>query len=181
MKNNLNISIFGEKNVGKSKLIKDYITEKNFTNIKEKGSSISFIKPFRDGNSMKLNLYEFSDIPDKKLKDIAAHQCIIIMFDMTSRKAFEDVLDKWIKFLREIKYNNSIILFGTINYNDKNAFPMTDEAEIKELIEVVGIKGSFHDIGNNNSKEKNALIDNLIETSYEEAKNNVNKKDCIIF
>ena len=182
MKNNLNISIFGEKNVGKSKLIKDYITEKNFANIKEKKDShISFIKPFRDGNSMKLNLYEFSDIPDKKLKDIAANQCIIIMFDMTSRKAFEDVLDKWIKFLREIKYNNSIILFGTINYNNKNALPMTDENEIKELIEVVGIKGSFHDIGNNNSKEKNALIDNLIETSYEEAKNNVNKKDCIIF
>ena len=41
------------------------------------------------------------------------------MFDMTSRRAFEDVLDKWIKFLREIKYNNSIILFGTINYNNK--------------------------------------------------------------
>ena len=73
MKNNLNISIFGEKNVGKSKLIKDYISEKNFANIKEKKDShISFIKPFRDGNSMKLNLYEFSDIPDKKLKDIAA-------------------------------------------------------------------------------------------------------------
>ena len=181
MKNNLNISIFGEKNVGKSTLIKDYITEKNFGNIKEKGSYISFIKPFRDGNSMKLNLYEFSDIPDKKSKDIASHQCIIIMFDMTSRRAFEDVLDKWIKFLREIKYNNSIILFGTVNYNDKNALPMTDEKEINSLIEVTGIKGSFHDIGSKNSKEKNSLIDNLIESSYEEAKNNIKEKDCIIF
>ena len=181
MKNNLNISIFGEKNVGKSKLIKDYITEKNFGNVKEKERYTSFTKPFRDGNSLKLNLYEFSEIPDKKLKDIAAHQCIIIMFDMTSRRAFEDVLDKWIKFLREIKYNNSIILFGTVNYNDKNALPMTDEKEINSLIEVTGIKGSFHDIGSKNSKEKNSLIDNLIESSYEEAKNNVNKKDCIIF
>ena len=114
----LNISIFGEKNVGKSKLIKDYITEKNFGDLKDKGGYISFNKPFRDGNSMKLNLYEYSDIPDKKIKDIASHQCIIIMFDMTSRKAFEDVLDKWVKFLREIKYSNSIILFGTINYNN---------------------------------------------------------------
>ena len=100
----LNISIFGEKNVGKSKLIKDYITEKNFGDLKDKGGYISFNKPFRDGNSMKLNLYEYSDIPDKKIKDIASHQCIIIMFDMTSRKAFEDVLDKWVKFLREKLY-----------------------------------------------------------------------------
>ncbi len=181
MKKNLNISIFGEKNVGKSKLIKDYVTEKNFGDLKDKGGYISFNKPFRDGNSMKLNLYEYSDIPDKKLKDIAAHQCIIIMFDMTSRKAFEDVLDKWVKFLREIKYNNTIILFGTINYNNTNSLPMTDEEEIKELIEVAEIKGTFHDIGNKDSKAKNELIDNLIETSYEEAKNNINKKDCVVF
>ena len=177
----LNISIFGEKNVGKSKLIKDYITEKNFGDLKDKGGYISFNKPFRDGNSMKLNLYEYSDIPDKKIKDIASHQCIIIMFDMTSRKAFEDVLDKWVKFLREIKYSNSIILFGTINYNNPKALPMTDEEEIKELIEVAEIKGIFHDIGNKDSKAKNELIDNLIETSYEEAKNNMKNKDCMIF
>ena len=130
---------------------------------------------------MKLNIYEYSDIPDKKGKDIANHQCVIIMFDMTTRKSFEDVLDKWIKFLREIKYTNSIILFGTINPNDKKALPMTDAEEIKYLIEVTEIKGKFYDIGNKNNKEISALIDELIETSYEEAKTNMNKKDCIIF
>ena len=175
----LNITIFGEKEIPKLELIQTYIKDRNFGDKKTKKDGLSFVKTFRDSNSMKLNIYEYSDIPDKKAKDIANHQCVIIMFDMTERKSFEDVLDKWIKFLREIKYTNTIILFGTIN--NKNALPMTDENEIKELIEVVGIKGSFHDIGNNNSKEKNALIDNLIETSYEEAKNNVNKKDCIIF
>ena len=181
MKKTLNISIFGEVNIGKSKLINDYIKGKKFGDVKDKGGYTSFTKPFRDGNSMKLNLYEYSEIPDKKIKDIATHQCIIIMFDMTSRNAFEDVLDKWIKFLREIKYNNTIILFGTNNLNDPNALPMTDEEEIKELIEVAEIKGSFHDIGKYNTEEKIEVIDNLIETSYEEAKNNVNKKDCIIF
>ena len=58
---------------------------------------------------------------------------------------------------------------------------MTDEEEIKELIEVAEIKGIFHDIGNKDSKAKNELIDNLIETSYEEAKSNMKNKDCIIF
>ena len=32
---------------------------------------------------------------------------------MTSRQAFEDILDKWITYLRQINYNNTIILFGT--------------------------------------------------------------------
>ena len=43
------------------------------------------------------------------------------------------------------------------------------------------IKGSFHDIGKYNTEEKIEVIDNLIETSYEDAKSNINKKDCIIF
>ena len=181
MKNSLNISIFGEKNIGKTTLIKDYITEGNFEDYKEKSTYVSFIKNFKDKSKLKLNLYEFSDIPDKRTKDIASHQCIIIMFDMTCRKAFEDVLDKWVKFLRDIKYNNTIILFGTRNFKKQNALPMTDEREINDLISVAGIKGNFYDIGNKSKEEKNALIDNLIETSYEDAKNNMNKKDCIIF
>ena len=174
----LNITILGEKDIGKTKLIDEY-TENKYEK-KQKGSAVSFHKTFKDSNKMKLSLYEFSDIPDKK-KDIASHHCVIIMFDMTSRVDFENVLDKWIKLLREIKYNNSIILFGTRNFKKQNALPMTDEREIKDLISVTGIKGDFYDIGNKSKEEKNALIDNLIETSYEDAKNNMNKKDCIIF
>ena len=49
----------------------------------------------------------------KKEKKISNHRCVIIMFDMTSRQSFEDVLDKWITYLRQINYNNTIILFGT--------------------------------------------------------------------
>lgn len=101
---------------------------------------------------------------------------------MTSRSSFEQVLNEWIKFLKEIKYNNSIILFGTKKFNEKgNRLPKTDEQEITELIEIAKIKGKFYDIMDKNQKEKSDLIDSLIETSYEEAKNNMNKKDCIIF
>ena len=175
----LNITIFGEKDIPKLELIQTYIKDRNFGDRKPKKDGLSFVKTFKDTNSMKLNIYEYSDIPDKKAKDIANHQCVIIMFDMTERKSFEDVLDKWIKFLREIKYTNTIILFGTVN--DKNALPMTDKEEIEYLIEITEIKGTFYDIGNKTEKEKCDLIDSLIETSYEEAKNNLNKKDCIIY
>ena len=175
----LNITIFGEKEIPKLELIQTYINDRKFGERKQKKDGLSFVKTFRDSNSMKLNIYEYSDIPDKKAKDIANHQCVIIMFDMTERKSFEDVLDKWIKFLREIKYTNTIILFGTTN--NKNALPMTDKEEIEYLIEVTEIKGEFYDIGNKTEKEKCDLIDSLIESSYEDAKNNLNKKDCIIY
>ncbi len=177
----LNITIFEEKNISKLNLIETYINDRKYGDRKTKKDGLSFVKTFKDGNSMKLNVYEFSDIPDKKAKDIANHQCVIIMFDMTSRESFENILDKWIKFLRDIKYTNSIILFGTVNPQDKDALPMTDAEEIQYLIEVTDIKGQFYDIGNKSEKERCDLIDQLIETSYEEARSNINKKDCIIY
>ena len=175
----LNITILGEKNIGKSKLINDYIKQDNITKTKTKQDFTSIQKTI-DGVLMKLNLYEYSDVPERK-KDIANHHCVIIMFDMTSREAFEDVLDKWIKFLRQLNYVNTIILFGTKNYNDKDALPMTDEREINELIEVASINGTFHYIGDKTTEQKNNLIDQLIETTYNQAKNNKNNKDCVVF
>ena len=175
----LNITVFGEKGIGKSKLITDYTSQNTIFKKKAKADVISFQKMI-DNSSMKLNIYEFSEVPEKK-KDIGNHHCVIIMFDMTSRESFEDVLDKWIKFLRQVNYSNSIILFGTKNYNDKDALPMTDEKEIKELIEVTGINGSFHYIGDQNTEQKNKLIDKLLEDTYIQAKNNKNNKDCVIF
>jgi hypothetical protein len=70
---------------------------------------------------------------------------------------------------------------NTKNPAEPNALPMTDEEEIKALIDVTEIKGQFFDIANKNSKEISNLIDQLIETSYEEAKSNMNKKDCVIY
>ena len=181
MKKNLNITIFGNKEINKIDLIENYIKDKKFGDRKQKKDCLSFVKTFKDNNSMKLNIHEISDQNDKKAKDISSNQCVIIMFDMTKRECFEEVIDKWIKTLRDNKYNNSIILLGTKNPAEPNALPMTDEEEIKALIDVTEIKGQFFDIANKNSKEISNLIDQLIETSYEEAKSNMNKKDCVIF
>ena len=174
MKSNfaLNITIFGEKDVGKSKLIEDYISQKTISKTKRNKDFISFSKTV-DNVSMKLNLYEFSDIPERK-KEIGNHHCVIIMFDMTSRQAFEDVLDKWIKFLRQLNYVNTIILLGTNNYKDNEALPMTDEKEISDLIDIASINGTFHYIGDKTTEQKNQLIDQLIESTYVQAKNNKN-------
>ena len=129
-------------------------------------------------NSTKVKVYEYSEIQDIKSKDIINNQCVIIIFDMTKRKSFMDVLDKWIKFLREVKYNKKIILFGTGN---KDALTMTDEQECTYLIEITGIQGEFYDLRNMEKPLICKLIDKLIEKVFEYAKNNVNKKDCNIF
>ena len=180
MKNiTLNITVFGEENVGKSKLINDYINQKNITKKKLKSDYITFQKSI-DKVPTTLNLYEYSEVPERK-KDIGNHHCVIILFDMTNRQSFEDILDKWIKFLRQLNYSNTIILFGTKNYDDTEALPMTDEKEINDLIDVASINGTFHYIGDKSTEEKNQLIDQLIESTYNQAKNNKNNKDCVIF
>ena len=169
----IHISILGEKEIPKLDLIKYYLQANNINEIKPKAGRLAFVI-----NSTKVKVYEYSEVQDIKSKDIINNQCVIIIFDMTKRKSFMDVLDKWIKFLREVKYNKKIILFGTGN---KDALTMTDEQECTYLIEITGIQGEFYDLRNMEKPLICKLIDKLIEKVFEYAKNNVNKKDCNIF
>ena len=169
----IHISILGEKEIPKLDLIKYYLQANNINEIKPKAGRLAFMI-----NSTKVKVYEYSETQDIKSKDIINNQCVIIIFDMTKRKSFMDVLDKWIKFLREVKYNKKIILFGTGN---KDALTMTDEQECTYLIEITGIQGEFYDLRNMEKPLICKLIDKLIEKVFEYAKNNVNKKDCNIF
>ena len=169
----IHISILGEKEIPKLDLIKYYLQANNINEIKPKAGRLAFMI-----NSTKVKVYEYSEIQDIKSKDIINNQCVIIIFDMTKRKSFMDVLDKWIKFLREVKYNKKIILFGTGN---KDVLTMTDEQECTYLIEITGIQGEFYDLRNMEKPLICKLIDKLIEKVFEYAKNNVNKKDCNIF
>ena len=173
----LNITILGEKNVGKSKLINDYAKVQDLSTNKKQNITIT---KTMDKDQLKLNLFEFSEIKERK-KEISNHHCVIIMFDMTSRQAFEDILDKWITYLRQINYNNAIIPFGTKNYNDNDALPMTDKEEVESLLQKATKNGIFHYIGDKTTEEKNELIDKLIEETYSQTNNNKNNKDCIIF
>ena len=175
----LDITLLRDKTVSELDLVENYIKQKGFGVTKRDKDFVSFTKKFKDGISLKLQVYQCSDVKDKK--SLPGKDFVIIIFDMTNRKSFEDVLDKWVKFLREVKYYNNIILFGTNNPDNKDALPMTDEEEVKSLIDVAEIKGDFYDIGNKNVNEKCDLIDNLIEEAYKDAKENVKQKDCIIY
>ena len=173
MKNGINISILGEKEIQKLDLIKYYLKTNNITEISPKDYRVSFYI-----NKTKVKIYEYSETAEIKSKNIVNNQCVIIIFDMTKRKSFSDILDKYIKYLREIKYNNEIILFGK---GDSNAIPMTDEQEINYLIEITKIKADFFDLRNKDKQEICQLIDKLIEKIFEFIQSNSNKKDCVIF
>ena len=57
----------------------------------------------------------------------------------------------------------------------------TDEKEINEMIKISEVECSFFNIADKSVENINKIIDELIVNSIENAKNNLNKKDCNIF
>ena len=106
--------------------------------------------------------------------------CVLILFDMGSRKSFENLLEEWLIFLREgCHYKGLVFIFG--KHQDENQLLKTDEKEINEMIKVSEVECSFFNIADKSNEDINKIIDELIVNSVENAKNNQNKKDCFIF
>ena len=178
----LKLIILGEKNIGKYTLIKEYIKSSN-ANIqkKDKEGKISFIKELYSNQQFKIIINQYSEKSEKIIGSINESHCVFILFDMSSRKSFEKLLDEWLIFLRDsCHYKGLVFIFG--KHYDKKQPLMTDDDEIKHMIKVSEVDCSFYNIGNNNTEENNKIIDKLISNAFENSKNNSsNKKDCIIF
>ena len=181
----LKLIILGQKFVGKTALIKDYIdSSKTIHKKKEKDGKISFLKELDSSDSIqqfKIIINRFSEKSEKIINTINESQCVVILFDMGSRKSFEKLLDDWLIFLRDsCHYKGQVFIFG--KHCNKNDPLMTDEMEIKEMIRISEVDCSFFNIGNNDIEENNKIIDQLITKAIEYAKtNNSNKKDCEVF
>ena len=174
--------ILGQKNIGKTALIKDYInSSKSIHHKKEKEGKISFFKELESSQQFKITINKYSEKSEKIINTINESQCVFILFDMANRKSFEKLLDDWLIFLRDsCHYKGLVFIFG--KHYDKKEPLMTDEEEIKEMIKVSEVECSFYNIGNNEIEENNKIIDQLISHAVENAKtNNANKKDCVIF
>ena len=174
--------ILGQKNIGKTALIKDYInSSKSIHHKKEKEGKISFFKELESSQQFKITINKYSEKSEKIINTINESQCVFILFDMANRKSFEKLLDDWLIFLRDsCHYKGLVFIFG--KHCDKNEPLMTDEEEIKEMIKVSEVDCSFYNIGNNEIEQNNEIIEQLISHAVENAKtNNANKKDCIIF
>ena len=178
----LKLIILGQKSIGKTTLIKNYInSSKSIQQKKEKDGKISFIKELDSTQQIKITISKYSEKSEKIISPINESHCVLILFDMGSRKSFEKLLDDWLIFLRDLcHYKGLVFIFGK-HYNKKDLL-MTDELEIKEMIRVSEVECSFFNIGNNETEENNQIIDKLINDAVENAKtNSANKKDCMIF
>ena len=179
----LKLILLGDKNIGKSTLIKNYIESSKSIQQKkdkEKEGKFSFIKEL-GSTQFKITITKYSEKSEKIINSINDSHCVFIIFDMGSRKSFERLLDDWLIFLRDsCKYKGTVFIFGK-HYNPNDPL-MTDEDEIKQMIKVSEVECSFYNIGNNEIDENNIIIDKLINSAVENAKsNNSNKKDCVIF
>ena len=176
----MKVAFLGDKGVGKTEFIKNYVGEGSVTKEKkEKGPHFIFINKI-ENYEFKINIYEYCDT-EKHSGVIKDCQCVFILFDMTKREAFESLLDKWILFIRDTcSYKGKVIILG--NYSNENDFLTTDEEEVGELIQVCDINGEFHKIGTKSNEEKKELIKGFINGACSRIiQGKKNQDDCSIF
>ena len=176
----MKVAFLGDKGVGKTNFIKNFVGEGSATkDKKDKGPHFVFINKI-ENYEFKINIYEYCD-NEKHSSVIKDCQCVFILFDMTKREAFENLLDKWIIFIRDTSgYKGKIIILG--NYSNEEDFLTTDEEEVSELIQVCDINGEFHKIGTKSNEEKKELIKGFINGACSQYIQGKKKQDdCSIF
>ena len=116
---NLKLIILGDKGIGKTTLIKDYLQLQNSNKDnkdkkdKEKEREKYVFSQEIDSTQLKITIYEFSEKSEKLTKDINDCHCVLIIFDMSNRKSFENLLDNWLLYLRDIcHYKGLVFIFG---------------------------------------------------------------------
>ena len=176
----LKLVILGEKDIGKSPLIEDYLSSiKSILVFILSPKKVSFIKVLPSSKELKIQIKSFSEKTDKINNAINESHCVLILFDMGSRKSFENLLEEWLIFLRDTcNYKGVVFIFG--KHLDKNKLLKTDEKEINQMIKISEVDCSFFNIADKSVEDINKIIDELIVNSVENAKNNISKKDCII-
>ena len=114
--NNIRISFFGDRGVGKTCILNSFL---GFEYNEEYLSTIEFNKienkfKLNNGKDIKIILWDtlgaerFRSI---SLKNIRYSNVCVIVFDVTSKQSFEN-LYLWIEEIKEEKPNNLIIIFG---------------------------------------------------------------------
>jgi len=99
----LKLVIVGEKSIGKSPLIDDYLSKSGGIKQikKENYTKISFTKILPNSEELKIQIKTFYEKTDKINSAINESHCVLIIFDMGSRKSFENLLEEWLVFLRD--------------------------------------------------------------------------------
>lgn len=175
----MKILLLGDEKVGKSWLLN--IFKDSCKKFKENGNIIQFEKKIKDSN-FQIEILKMSEFrSDKIKKNIENIFCIFIIFDLTNRTSFNNLLEKWIIGIRDsTDYRRNIYILGNIvNHNE---VLITDEEEINDLIEISEIKNTkYINIEQLSNKKVVTSIDKMIlETKMKYSKIMHDNKNCII-
>lgn len=180
----IKIAFIGDKGIGKSTFINNYVKSCN-EQTQDKQGNIIITKEFKD-RKFKIIISEFNEVADK-VQAISDTQCVCIMFDMEDRNSFDNVLDVWLLWLRDTcLYQRPIIILG--NYKNKEDDLLVDKNEIDAMIEVSSSKAKFIQIGGLRDEDKVKTIDELITQINEnwekggfDKNGKANDKKCTVF
>lgn len=175
----LKIAFLGDTSTGKSTFIENYKSTCNITT-KKKDTFQTLTKTLNNKNYI-LIVYEYNTLTkDKISNNVSDTCCVFIFFDMTERDSFQNILNRWIIWLRDtVKYKGVIFLMG--NIINKAKIRITDEKEINELIAISGINAQYIEISDMTDDKKIELLDKLITEAEEKLKLDQKVKNCKIF
>ena len=112
----LKISIIGNSSVGKTSLRNRYL---NIEFNEELLTTVGYNKEetkitLEDGNTIKLVIWDTAGqerFQSMALNVLKSSQGIILVFDLTNKKSFED-LDNWLEKVKDCSGKSSLIIFG---------------------------------------------------------------------
>lgn len=158
----------------------------------EKSELIEFNKKIEE-EEYTIMFYHLSEKDDKMIPLIQESNSCLILFNMSERISFDNLLDKWLIWLRDnCKYEGAIFIFGDYQPedNDQDIFLATSDDEVQQVINCAELKAIFKKIGNLDEDQRREGIDEVLKTLVKMPSEQKNTKDnqggsmkngCVIF
>ena len=143
-----------------------------------------------DDENYKFQIGKFAEQGEKVEEFISSNAVVFIFLEMTERESFENLVDKWLIWLRDIcNFQDMVIIFGEYDISRESKSFMVDKEEINSMIEMSKMRAKFIEIGGLDKEEVIKIVDNVIKEAVEMYKNNKkldefeggSTRKCVIF
>lgn len=161
----IKICIFSDYEEKNKNFISNYSKGRDTTN---KTDTIEINKPLL-GRPYRIIFHTTTNADERLVSYVQENTCVFILFDMSDRSSFDNLLDKWLIWLRDAcKYEGKIVIFGEFekSNNENEFFLSTSDDEVDEVIKCAELKQTlFLRIGDMSFEDRIAKIDDVIATA----------------
>ena len=133
------------------------------------------------GKETKVQMIKIEGKSNKSGEAISLCHVALILFDLTNRQSFENILDNCILWLRDTcGFDRKILLIG---FRPNDHPKVVKEKEISDLIEISSIQATYFDFSSADEDRKIALLDDTFysDTPQNLANESNSTKNCNIF